>query len=439
MRKKSGLGCLLLLAMAILCGCATHTVDDMYTPPRRTAEYEQLQNAIDAAMGELQYCAPLTGENQQSVQRADLDGDGIEEYLLFARGVSEKPLQILIFGTEEERIVLWDRIECHGSGFEFVEYLDIDGQPGLELVFGCRMSEQVQRNLSVYSVSQSEIRQILGEKYYKFVGTDFDDDGCGELMLILPGETETDKASAVCYSMEDGNLVRSREVSLSAPADQIKRIMVGNLKDGERAVYVASALDEQAIITDVFAVEDGNFTNVSFSNESGTSVRTLRNDYVYADDIDGDGVLELPDLIPMRENAINLAGSRKYLIRWYAMDIHGQETVRMYTFHDLAAGWYLELDQKLVNQLSITEQSGHYVFSLWRGETLTELLRVDLLSGSNREEEAAEDGRIVMHRTDNVLYTARLSENAQQYGLTIDTISSCFHLVRQDWKTGETQ
>ena len=57
-------------------------------------------------------------------------------------------------------------------------------------------------------------------------------------------------------------------------------------------MYVASSADGKTIITDIFAIKSGEFTNISFSNESGTSVRTLRNYYVYADDIDMDGVVE---------------------------------------------------------------------------------------------------------------------------------------------------
>ena len=41
-------------------------------------------------------------------------------------------------------------------------------------------------------------------------------------------------------------------------------------------------------------------TNVTFSNDSGTSIQTMRNFYVYADDIDNDGVVELPSLLTMK-------------------------------------------------------------------------------------------------------------------------------------------
>ena len=75
----------LLMAM-LLGGCAMRTVEDMYRVPRRSEDYNNLQSAIDSAMTGLEYAAPVSGENQQTVQMADLDGDGMQEYLLFARG-----------------------------------------------------------------------------------------------------------------------------------------------------------------------------------------------------------------------------------------------------------------------------------------------------------------------------------------------------------------
>ena len=84
MRRKIGLAFILLLVVLVFCSCAV-TVDEMYCPPKRSEEYNNLQSAIDSAMYELSYCAPLTGEYQQTVQMADLDGDGEQEYLLLPK------------------------------------------------------------------------------------------------------------------------------------------------------------------------------------------------------------------------------------------------------------------------------------------------------------------------------------------------------------------
>lgn len=440
MSGKGRLMALFLLASLLLSGCALRTVDEMYSPPKRSAEYEDLQRAIDSSMAGLEYCAPLSGENQQTVQMADLNGDGSEEYLLFAKGTSDSPMQILIFSRSEESCQLIETIECRGSAFELIEYVDIDGKPGMELVVGLRVSDQILGYLSVYTFSGGAAEQLMAVNYSKFVTSDLDGNGVHELMVISPGESEEDNAVVALYSYEDGAMSRSREAALSESADHIKRIMVSTLYDGVPAVYVASSVEEGAIITDVFALKNGRFTNVSLSNESGTSVQTLRNYYVYADDIDNDGVLELPDLIPMVSREDSSPASAQRLIRWYAMKLNGAEVDKMYTFHNFDSGWYLQLDEEWASRVSVTQKNGNFEFYLWDTEyhNALKLFTIDALTGSDREEQAAEEGRFILSKTDAVVYAARLEDTAQSVGITPESLTGCFHPIHMDWKTGET-
>ena len=428
-RKIKYVACF-LLATLLLCGCTARTVDEMYTPPKRSAEYNDLQKAIDAAMTDLEYSAPLSGENQQTVQMADLDGDGTEEYLLFAKGSSDMPMQILIFARSEEGCELVDILEGRGSAFDLVEYVDMDGQPGLELVVGRQVSDQVLRSLSVYSFATGSSQQLMTANYYRFVTADLDQDAQSELVVFTAGETEADHAVAV----------QSREANLSETVDQIKRIMVNTLHSGEPAVYVASAVEDSAIITDVFALKNGEFTNVSFSNESGTSVQTLRNYYVYADDIDNDGVLELPDLITMLPRSGDDGHSLHYLIRWYAMDLDGEEVDKMYTFHNFDGGWFLQLDSGWAPRVTVSQEGNLFTFSLWNEayEKSDTLLSVKALTGSDREAQAMLEDRFILYKTEGTSYAAKLEAAAASLGITQESLTASFHLIQLDWKTGET-
>ena len=431
---------LLLGAALLLSGCTMSTVEKLYSLPKRSEAYSNLQSAIDKAMGGMEYAAPDSGENQQTVQQADLDGDGQEEYLLFARGSGEKPLQILIFNRTEDHYDLTATIASPGFSFEQVEYVNMDDRPGLEIVVGCRVSEQVLRNLTVYNFADGQLQQLMTANYTKFLTCDLDKDGSSELLLLQPGETDADNGVAVHYRYEKGELERSREVNLSEPVANVKRIMVSSLQSGEQAVYVAGAVNENAIITDVFAMKNERFTNISFSNESETSVQTLRNYYIYADDIDNDGVLELPSLITMVPLSQQKLSQQQYLIRWYAMDLDGIETDKCYTYHNFADGWYLELNPVLAGLVTVVQEGNGYAFYLWDEdfENINELLRIYALTGPDREDEAIADNRFVLYRGDGVVYAAKLEEAAYALAFSQEEIISRFHLIHHDWKTGET-
>ena len=134
--KKLNILCWMLAAALLLSGCALRTVDEMYQLPRRSETDNHLQSAIEQAMLNLDYAAPIAGDNQQTVQSADLTGDGALEYVVFARDSVNKAIRVLIFSQVEKDIQLLAVIESHGSAFEQVEYVNVDDQPGLEMVVG---------------------------------------------------------------------------------------------------------------------------------------------------------------------------------------------------------------------------------------------------------------------------------------------------------------
>ena len=429
-----------VLAVLLLTGCSMRTLDELYLVPKRSEEYNDLQSAIDRNIGKLEYCAPLSGENVQTVQMADLDGDGTQEYLLFAKGTSDKPLQILLFRQEEGEYVLSDTIQSPGSAFDVVEYARLDDKPGYELIVGCQISDQVTRSVSVYSFQRGKAVALMSANYTKLLPYDINADGRSELMVLHPGESDEANGLAELYYYAGGIMERSNQVSMSESTDRLKRIVAGKLHGGQLAVYVASAVGESAIITDVFAMVDDHFTNVSLSNESGTSVQTLRNYYVYADDIDNDGVVELPDLITMRSPLDMNIATMQYLIRWYAMAADGSEVEKAYTYHNFQGGWYMTLDSGWASRVAVLQIGNAYGFYVWDEsfDSAQKLLTVYTLTGNDREEQAGVDNRFVLHKTDAVIYAANLDVSSAAYGLTQDALVKRFHLIHQDWKTGET-
>lgn len=429
----------LTVALFSLCGCAV-TVEQMYRLPRRSERYENLQTQIDASMSGLEYSAPTAGDNQQAVQMADLDGDGNSEVIIFARGTDEDPMKILLFTPAGDGYKPMGVLESTGTAFDQVEYAQMDGLTGLEMIVGRQVSDQLLRNVTVYSFSGGQIQNLMWENYRKFLICDLNGDNLSDLFLLRPGLEETGRGIAELYTMPQGNVERSAEAELSEPVDQLKRIVTGKLQSGESAVYVASTAGEETIITDVFALVKDVLTNVSFSNESGTSVKTLRNYYVYADDIDSDGTVELPNLISMRSpEGLEDAGSQ-HLIRWYSIMANGTEVDKMYTYHNYLEGWYVEMEKELANRTFVAKGSdGGSQFYLWNEDkTQTDLIfTLYVLTGEDRLTAAGDKELIEILKTDSVVYGAKLERSAEKYGLTAERLSESFRLIQMDWKTGE--
>jgi len=430
-------GILTVLAALLLSGCTMTTIDQMYCLPKRSEEYNNLQSAMDAAMLELEYCAPVSGENQQTVQMADLDGDGTLEYLLFAKDTAAQPLRILIFRNIDGDYVHIDTIKSNGLEFDQVEYVKMAHSRRTMLIVGKKISDQVIRSLSVYAYTPQGMEQLVTTNYRKFLPTDLNNDGISELFVLRSGITEADNGVAEFYTLANGTMERSNEVNMSQPVDKLKRIIIGKLQDNSHAVFAASTVGDSAIITDIFAVNNDLLTNITISNDAGTGVQTMRNYYVYADDIDNDGVVELPDLLtPATTNG---SIGKHDLILWYAMNISGEKVAKMYTYHNFVGGWYLRLDSDWADAVTVSNVGNRYEFFIREKDTqVSQRVMTIYVSGSQtREDNNGENGDIILLKTESITYTASLDDAAKQYNITKEFVMDGFYLIHEDWKTGE--
>ena len=428
--KSKWLMLLGVLACLLLSGCAMKTVDEMYCLPKRSEAYQELQKVLDTELQNMEYCAPLSGMNQQPVQAADVDGDGVSEFLVFAKAAGERPLRILVIEREDQTFTLTDTLQFSGTAFNQVEYISMDDKSGVELVVGIQLSDQLLRSVAAYTFADGKGEKLLDANYTNFLTVDLDRDSQGELFVLYPGQTEESPGFVALYEVEKGVVERSLEVKLSAPVSRLQRVITGELAGGEAAVFVASALEDTVLVTDVYALRSGALTNISLSNESGTSVSTIRNHVVYAQDIDEDGQLELPALIPMKAMSERNTQSED-LIRWYSLSITGEEVDKLYTSHNFVNGWYLVLDSTWAQQVTVTQDSTGYSFYLWdlAKENAIRVLEVQMLYDQDEISQAMESGAILLYQGESSAYVGVLTSDAAQFGLTQEWLRGSFYLI----------
>ena len=123
----------LLLAAVMsltLTGCMFRSsVEDLFTLPRVSAEYEGLSQELDDLQKQgYELVGPSTGQNIQPVQMVDLDNDGLSEALVFMRlQDDEKPLKIFVFRPEDDTYHRLCVIESSGTAIDSVQYEDLTG------------------------------------------------------------------------------------------------------------------------------------------------------------------------------------------------------------------------------------------------------------------------------------------------------------------------
>lgn len=439
MRNRIRVFAVMLVAALALSGCTMRTVGQMYQLPKRSEDYSNLQSVMDKAMTGLKFSAPISGDNQQSVQMADVDGDGEQEYLVFCKGSAELPLRILVFDHLNGAFTHVDTIESNGAEFDLVEYIQMDEKPGVEVVVGHKISDMLTKSVSVYTFAGGELERLITTNYRKFLAVDMNADEKSELFVLRSGQSDTDPSVAELYSLKDGIVERSNEVNLSASVDKLKRVLVGKLYDGKQAVFVASSVGDTSLVTDIYTISEKYLVNVVETDPQGMGTQTLRNYYIYADDIDNDGVTELPQFITMTPLGSASISEPSKLVSWYAMGSSGNTMEKLCTYYNSAGGWYLKINSKLAPRITVNEESSTFAFYLWNKDytKADKLFTIYTLTGQNREEQSLADGRFVLLKTDTTIYSATIEDGADKHGITQENLIGSFNQIYQEWNSGE--
>ena len=490
MKKKGKLIALCTAAVLLLTGCLFRSPGDLYKLPEVPAGYAQLESAIRGVKQRLELgngvstevCVILAGDNTATIQLQDLDGDGERESAItFIRvpGV-EKPIKIYIFRQFGERFQVTGLIEGAGSAIYSIDYVELNGEGSKELVVNWQLSTGVYQ-LGAYTLDEldpiesfkegksdrneslpgaipplPEKDRILATELL-LTGASTASDGAtissGYQLLDLDQDNRVEIALAKMdnrglgsqisvYGWHEGAFTCVDSVELSKGMSTLNRIRSNYLKGdtGCPALYVTGSRSDGSRLIDVVAYRQGKLTNLSMDPKTGASREQLMG---YTDinptDVDGDGVVEIPDPAPLPGSGGGNA-SNFWLIDWERYDELGRREHVLTTYHNVADSWYLEVPSAWKDQITISRRdqtSGQreVVFSLWNGENKEPepFLSIYRLTGSNRLIQSTADGRFVLREEESVIYAAKLHECSWDCGMSPDNLLQSFNTIQNSW------
>lgn len=441
---------LALCLCLLLTGCLFNSrVEDLYSLPQLPEEYTELKNKIDAILSDgAEYAAPLSGSNVQPVQLVDLDGDGTEEAVAFFRkSTEEKPLKIYIFRVQGESYEQAAVIEGGGTAIYSISYTDMDGDGVMELAVGWRVNNtdpdnlQTLQALSVYQLKELQPKELLQKTYAKYIIADLNEDKKKELIIIRSDEETNCTADYYRWENHALELTSSARVSTSVAelSQTTSRVSVGTLEEGKPALFVTGVEESSIAITDVLTSRDGDLVNITQSSTTGVSTEIFRYLSVYPQDINNDGVTEVPVPTPLPTQG---EGGVCYQVDWRSYDAEGNIDTVMTTCHDVDDGWYLVIPSSWSEKVLATRKvsmSGDATVTFAviedTGEPPREFMRIYTQPD---DEESDKSSRLTLSRGSGKLYTAEILENGSWNGsFTEEELHSAFYVIQPEWLTGD--
>lgn len=450
--------CLALAFALMLGGCSGFDSggDELFALPKLAGFVQQLQSVIDEAMADGgEYSAPVSGVNRQSVQLEDLNGDGVEEAVLFLR--MPETLKVCVF--EEDSLgnyTLSAEAEGEGVNFDSVSYTDLSGDGKKEVLLGRSLGSGIPKALSVLSLEADGFSQMLTATYSGYTQLDMDADGAVELIIARHDlELLSGVAEVYRFSAGDNALLLESSAGLSEGIGSLRRLRTGYLLDGAPAVFITGTTSAGGeTLTDVCAYRDGALTNITLDPETAVSREVVTTYDVNATDINGDGIFDLPMpvLLSTYENRASNEVFRKVIWRNYSLD--GASTEAMQTFHVSSDGWYFVLPEQWKDAALAADRrspvSGErtIVFSVVSQDTgeAMPLLELYTLTGDNRVYRSTLPGRFVISNSQtrtvaSTIYAGKLNDLSgtafERYALSEEQVTEAFKLIQTEWLTGE--
>mgnify|MGYP004462947035 FL=1 len=444
---------------AMLSGCGLKlfkAADELYARPQLPEEYQQLERTIDLVMErqDVDYAAPISGSNASAVQLLDLDEDGECEMAVafFRANASDdpQPLKIIMFriGSDGNYNIAYT-LEGEGNNINSIEYEDLDGDGSREVVVSWQLAARA-NVLSVYSLGPTGPRELIHTTYNKsYVLGDLNEDGRRELILIQQGDSGDTPSWASYYTFREGVLTMTSGTPLSANIRDITAVRAGALSGQKPAIYVTSSCDGGQV-TDILTCREGELANVTLYAASGISNDTLRTyTEVSPTDINGDGVLEIPLALPLPSASLSSEGVY-WVIYWRQFDADGKASMVCMTYHCVTDGWYLVLPNDWDGKIAVERddrlnyRGERAVTFYYRGEgdaAAAPFLTILRLSGT--EESVAAKAvlpgrRLLCWSGRNTAYAMILSKDGWDCGLTEDQVAERFSLITTEWATGAT-
>ncbi len=356
MKNKSIL--LIFLVALLISGCSiTESPVDLMKPPELSDDKENIRIAIKEYLPKnTKLITPPTDDNKfSSIKFVDIDGDGMDEALVFySMTLEDNPFRILILKKQDSLWVNKDEIKIIGQDLDKVLFKNILGNKGMEIIVGSKEKYSIYKNITVYSLTKREKKVIFKNEYDDFIIDDLDNDAISELLLFKKG-SDMEGAQAELYKNSMDVISKVDEVMFSKNAD-INYVFYDYLYKSEKGIIISTLEDKEFINTYLMKVEGGKLVNL-ISDGFIKSRKEDTLDVIKPKDINKDGTLEFAVPNKIQENSSEKLINK--LTEWYSYDGNSGIKLEAINYYDEVLNFTFDLPLKWKDNLIITNQTSH--------------------------------------------------------------------------------
>ena len=441
---------LLFLLTVQLPACSFNmNVDTMLSPPRLTAEQEQIYQELQTAAGQqisLKY--PKSGEHLSAFTVADLNGDGSDEAIVFYEGsrttAEENPLRFHLLAQQDGQ---WHAVREYAAGGAEIDRIDITRlgtSQRLYLILSYSMVDGADYQATVLYYQDGALYSALPPvPYTKMALRDLDEDGTTEL-FVANAAKQSDTAVALTYSFREDGSYDTSYVELDAFTD-IPRLVYGKLPldngAGQRpAIYMDCVTGATSVQTIVLTYrkdslqEDRHLELLYTDSGSGDPHKSERAGIYQTMDIDGDGEAEIPADTTFYGY---VESSPVQLTKWFVC--RGGRLMQKYaSYYAAQDGYVFLLPRRWERQVTAMQENGEtvfYTFDPYRSNSdktplvLEPLLRLAVETDPVVADALQNDGYLLLRQQDGRYFLGKAEQGNRTYSMTDSELLFCMKFL----------
>lgn len=370
---------LLLAAGAVslaLSGCTAFETDTeaLMQPPSLTAEQAELNAALTEVIGEnyrLRY--PSDGTSNSAFMFYDLDGDETDEALAFYSIEDESTRINILKRYGEKWVSVYEAAGAYGDA-KSVRFSETGPDERTLIV-------QWEQEVSVYRFADSRLETVYSSFCDGIEMADLNGDGYNDIILINSSYSERPFAKILYYG--ENGLTITENVGITAEYGEIVSTTVGEIYEGKIGFFIDSRVygSNNIYLTEIITLngdtaarstianyiayepEEEEESMVTLVSKLGPRGNYLRNTAAYCEDVDGDGIVEMP--VEFREDVASQDNEKLYYIEYMKYDPEAEDSRAVwFGFVDPENGYRFELPKSWSEEVSIVYNfsSGEYCF-----------------------------------------------------------------------------
>ena len=442
MKKRILSVIIILILMFSLSGCGmvNFNVSELMSPPKATGEKAAIQELIEEEAGSgftLKY--PQNGNYRSSVTTMDFDADNTEEAIVFYVPAGEtQTVHMLIMDYADGKWISLGNYASKSSTVDRLVFSDLDGDGVQEIIVGWSTTyNSLINDLSVYLVSEKSSVEITSEnKYTDFLCGNFTG-GEKEEILLLSLYTTEKNACATLIGLNDtkNSLYSLGETPIDSDVTSFKKLQTGNICDGQFGAVIDGETSEGAYNTQLIYFSDyfESLERVSFTGDSTTNQK-VRNYPVLSEDIDGDGIIEIPNTFKMNIDDAQTDAVPAAHIYWCQYNSLGQMTVDKIQAASLVYGCRFTIPDSWHNNYTayVNYSTNEITFYEWNNSENKlgqSLIIIKMFSHNLWEDGTSAGGYTELTRNDSYVYSFTTVETNSSMLPTNEEIIEAFSLT----------